>query len=122
MVVEGDESVDMPAASKSMSYADSVRVSSGPTACAFPLVFGTRVKPVAKESLECTRRQRASSDLNKEHGDGDQDEDVGFTSWHGWSKKHKASWNKKQQRKVDGQIKSRAQQSCQSRGWLDLED
>jgi len=79
-----------------------------------PPAFGARMPAPSTQAL-----MRIKGD--EEEGLDAKAFEVPAASRHGWTKKDKSSWNKKEQRKVAARVAQRAAQSCKNRGWVDEE-
>jgi len=117
-----DDSVPQAAtaAKPKLSYAELLcQNPSGPSARVNPPACGTLVVPPnAKQPLQ-RPGHGISNTVSPNDGDiHDQDFESHVTQRHGWTKQHKTSWNKKQQRRVAERMQCRTKQSCQTRGWL----
>jgi len=69
-----------------------------------------RARPLQKRTGSATKDGAAVEDEVEESYE---------TPLHGWQKREKTSWNKKQWRKVADRTASKVGQSCKSRGWLE---
>lgn len=117
------EKIDISLPKSATSYADQVRGNHGPHVSVQPPSSGVCLR--AMTSMQEHRRDRSGSDSAQCHDDHDPmdhlDEGRDMRR-HGWTKQQDMSWNKKQQRKVAGQMARRAKQSFQSRGLLSSEE
>jgi len=116
-----DDSVSpQDAAKPKLSYAESLRQhSSGEFARVSPPACGTLAPPPnAKQPVQRSARGISSIISANDCDIYDQDLESHGPQRHGWTKQHKTSWNKKQQRKVAERMQFRTNQSCQTRGWL----
>jgi len=102
-----------------LSYADSLCRPSASLVHMLPPASGTRAVPPFQLRSLGHKEPVPASTTSFSAGD---DEDFDFQSAHGWTKEHKASHSKKQQRKVAGQKERRASQKNQSRGCQNNED
>jgi len=119
LAMEDEAPLEAPTSEAKFSYADSVRHASSALAHMLPPVSGTRAPPPFQLRSQGHDAPVPASTANFSAED---DADVHFQSTHGWTKAHKASHSKKQQRKVAGQQERRASQRMQSRGCQDIED
>mmetsp|Transcript_9560 Transcript_9560/g.15628 ORF Transcript_9560/g.15628 Transcript_9560/m.15628 type:complete len:259 (+) Transcript_9560:81-857(+) len=83
-----------------------------------PPMFGTRIPAHTSDACSTSCLFKAPCVVDDEC---DQCEVVSDFRMPGWSKDHKASWNKQYQRKVAGKSSLRAQQSARSKGSLEDE-
>jgi len=102
-----------------LSYADSICRPSASPVHMLPPASGTRTLPPFQLRSQGHKEPLPASATGVTAGD---DEDFDFQSAHGWTKEHKASHSKKQQRKVAGQKERRASQRNQGRGGQGNED
>jgi len=86
--------------------------------CCQPPMFGTRIPTHTSDACSTPCLFKAPCVVDDEC---DQCEVVSDFRMPGWSKDHKASWNKQYQRKVAGKSSLRAHQSARSKGSLDDE-